>query len=97
MLRYAHAWRDPEGDPDAKETYKFPHHRTLGGPANLRAVRNGLARLSQADIPEGDRPGVERHLRRHLEDAERSLGRKIAIPDLSLHRLRLDLYARLTA
>lgn len=66
-LRYTHAWRDSEGDADAKSSYKFPHHVTNGGPANLPAVRNALARLSNADIPEADRAGVERHLRNHLE------------------------------
>lgn len=68
-LRYCHAWRDPDGDPDAKGTYKFPHHRREGGPANLPACRNGLARLSSADIPDGDRDGVRRHLQAHLDDA----------------------------
>lgn len=66
-LRYTHAWVDAEGDANAKGSYKFPHHATMGGPANLPAVRNALARLSQADIPEADRAGVERHLRNHLE------------------------------
>jgi ATP-dependent protease ClpP protease subunit len=71
-LRYCHAWTDAEGDPENKSTYKFPHHRREGGPANLAACRNGLARLTQADIPEADRAGVERHLRAHLEDAQAS-------------------------
>lgn len=70
-LRAVHAWRDPGMDPDTKAAYKFPHHAAPGGPANLPAVRNALARLPQADIPAGDRAGVERHLRRHLEDAQR--------------------------
>lgn len=70
-LRAVHAWRDPSMDPDTKAAYKFPHHAAAAGPANLPAVRNGLARLSQADIPAGDRAGVERHLRRHFEDAQR--------------------------
>lgn len=68
VLRYCHAWRDAGGDPDAKGTYKFPHHRHEGGPANLAACRNGLARLSGADIPDSDRAGVEAHLRAHLSD-----------------------------
>ncbi|MFI2349708.1 head maturation protease, ClpP-related [Streptomyces sp. NPDC019443] len=67
-LHYCHAWRDPDGDPNAKSTYKFPHHRKEGGPANMAAVRNGLARLASADIPEAERAGVEAHLRAHLKD-----------------------------
>ncbi len=71
VLRYMHAWRDPDGDPDEKSTYKFPHHAAgRDTAANLPAVRNGLARLSQADIPDSDRSGVERHLRRHLNAGE---------------------------
>jgi hypothetical protein len=69
-LRYCHAWLDPNGDPEAKNSYKFPHHRTLGGPAVLPGVRNALARLPQANIPEADRAGVERHLRAHLEKGQ---------------------------
>lgn len=70
ILRYMHAWADTEGDPDAKGTYKFPHHQPrAGAPAVIAAVNNALARLSQADIPDADRAGVEAHLRRHRRDA----------------------------
>jgi hypothetical protein len=41
----------------------------MGGPAIIRGVNNALARLPQADIPDGDRAGVERHLRKHRKDA----------------------------
>jgi hypothetical protein len=81
-LWYCHAWREAGGDPDAKQTYKFPHHRTNGGPAVLNGVRNGLARLAQANIPEGDKAGVRRHLEAHLnkgreEDGMNEDGREI--------------------
>jgi ATP-dependent protease ClpP protease subunit len=80
VLRYCHAWmsdeaaaeKPAEGDHDAddqKSSYKFPHHRTKGGPANLAACRNGLARLSGANIPDADRAGVKAHLQAHLDDA----------------------------
>jgi len=78
VLRYCHAWEDAdaaaphrEGDEGAegrKQDYKFPHHATDGGPANLAACRNGLARLSSADIPAGDGAGVKAHLQAHLDD-----------------------------
>jgi ATP-dependent protease ClpP protease subunit/ssDNA-binding Zn-finger/Zn-ribbon topoisomerase 1 len=79
VLRYCHAWEDsaaddgtaddPDGDADdEKQSYKFPHHTGKGSPANLAACRNGLARLSNADIPDGDRPGVQKHLQAHLQD-----------------------------
>ncbi|WP_051797716.1 head maturation protease, ClpP-related [Streptomyces sp. NRRL S-337] len=68
VLKATHAWRDPDGDPDAKATYKFPHHREKGGAANLAACRNGLARLDSADVPDGERAGVRAHLEAHLSD-----------------------------
>ncbi len=81
VLRYCHAWMSDEaaaekpekGDDDAddqKGSYKFPHHKTKGGPANLAACRNGLARLDAADIPDADRAGVRAHLQAHLDDAD---------------------------
>lgn len=71
VLRYMHAWVEAEADPTAKTSYKFPHHApNVGSPAVLPAVRNALARLSQANIPESDRAAVERHLRSHLDAQE---------------------------
>lgn len=70
VLRYIHAWYAGE-DPDEKASYKLPHHAPRqGSPAVLPAVRNALARLSQTDMPDADRDGVERHLQAHLEDQE---------------------------
>jgi ATP-dependent protease ClpP protease subunit len=80
-LHYCHAWQSADadasshtaGDDDAddkKSAYKFPHHKTKGGPANLNACRNGLARLDSADLPEGDKAGVKKHLQAHLDDAD---------------------------
>jgi ATP-dependent protease ClpP protease subunit len=78
-LHYCHAWQSADadasshtpGDDDADDTkgnFKFPHHVKEGGPANLAACRNGLARLSSADIPAGDDAGVKAHLQAHLDD-----------------------------
>lgn len=80
VLEYCFAWQSDaaanapheEGDDDAddqKGNYKFPHHKTKGGPANLAACRNGLARLEGSSIPEGDKAGVKAHLQAHLDDA----------------------------
>jgi ATP-dependent Clp endopeptidase proteolytic subunit ClpP len=82
VLRYCHAWQTDEaentphksGDDDAddkKSAYKFPHHRTKGGPANVAACRNGLARLENSSIPEADKAGVRAHLQAHLDDAHK--------------------------
>lgn len=73
-LRYCHAWYDPEADPDAKASYRFPHHKAKGAPANLAACRNGLARLEGSNIPDSDKAGVKRHLQAHLDDANKAEG-----------------------
>jgi len=75
VLRYMHAWRDPNADPDVKASYKLPHHGpTASAPANLSACRAVLANLGGArtppDIPMGDRDGVAAHVRAHLDDAQ---------------------------
>ena len=64
---------DPDGDgyPDAKAAWKFPHHEVTGGdpgPANINGVRNAMARVADADIPDPDRAGVRAHLQKHLDD-----------------------------
>jgi len=69
VLRRVHAWVDEKGDPDAKQSYKFPHH-LADGRVVLRGVNNAMARLSQADIPAEDRAGVEAHLNRHQRQFE---------------------------
>ncbi|MEM4234905.1 MAG: HK97 family phage prohead protease [Candidatus Methanomethylicaceae archaeon] len=92
VLRYMHAWVDDNGDPDAKSSYKFPHHQPkIGAPAVIAAVNNALARLSQADIPDADRDGVERHLRKHRDDA--GLEEKAAKELVELRTLTYNLRA----
>jgi len=74
-LRTVFAWVDENGDPEAKSSYKFPHHHGVNGPANIRACLAGIAILNGArggaDIPDSDREGVYRHLAAHLRDADR--------------------------
>lgn len=77
-LRALHAWYDPQGDPEAKGSYKFPHHfvATDGsvGDASTRAASSGIGVLNGgrggASIPPADVQGVYRHLAGHLRDAE---------------------------
>src|SRR5438093_4954870 len=75
QLRTVYAWVDPEGDPEAKSSYKFPHHHGVSGPANIRACLAGIAVLNGArggaGIPDGDRKAVYKHLAAHLADADR--------------------------
>ncbi|PAZ15674.1 hypothetical protein CLM62_12825 [Streptomyces sp. SA15] len=75
QLRSVFAWIDPDGDPEVKSSYKFPHHHGVGGPANARACLAGIAALNGArggaDIPEADRKAVYNHLAAHLRDADR--------------------------
>lgn len=72
VFHYCFAWVDSSAPAKEKGSYKFPHHKKKGGPANLDACRNGLARLSTAHIPHGDDAGVKAHLQAHLEDAKKA-------------------------
>lgn len=75
QLRSVFAWVDPDGDPEAKSSYRFAHHHGVGGPANIRACLAGIAVLNGArggaDIPDADRKAVYNHLSAHLRDADR--------------------------
>jgi hypothetical protein len=71
-LRALHAWTDPDGDPTSPDSYRFAHHATPGGPANVQACREALERLDE--VPDTDRAGVERHLRRHLDEYDQGNG-----------------------
>jgi hypothetical protein len=83
-LRSMYAWCDPNGDPEVKTSYRFPHHDTPGGPANLRACLIGVAKLNGAaggpTIPDGDRRGVYNHLAAHLADGDRESPELRAVP-----------------
>lgn len=76
-LRSIFAWVDPDGDPAARGSYKFPHHNGAGGAANLRACTAAIAALNGArggsSIPDGDRQGVYDHLAKHLRDGDREV------------------------
>lgn len=79
QLRTVYAWVDPDGDPEAKSSYEFPHHHGVDGPANVRACMAGIAALNGAKgaaLPEADRKSVWEHLASHLRDADRD------VPDL---------------
>lgn len=66
---------DGDNDPDdVKDNYKFPMHKVKGGPANIRACRNALARVANSSIPDGDKAGVRRHAQTHLDDANKKAG-----------------------
>lgn len=70
VLERMYAWRDGEADADAKAAYALPHHKVVDeepGPANVRGVRNALARLPQSRVPSSEHPAVRRHLQVHLD------------------------------
>ena len=77
VLRQAYAWADPDGNPDAKGSYKFIHHEVERGgkigPANVKACTSGIGILNGArggaQVPAADRKGIYNHLARHLRDA----------------------------
>jgi hypothetical protein len=77
VLRKAYAWADPDGDPDAKASYKFIHHEVGRGgdvgAANVKACTSGIGILNGArggsNVPDGHRKGIYNHLAKHLRDA----------------------------
>jgi HK97 family phage prohead protease len=76
QLRGVFAWVDPDGDPTAKSSYKFPHHMVSdgsGGAASVKGCTAAIAALNGArggsSIPDADRKGVYNHLAKHLRDA----------------------------
>jgi hypothetical protein len=77
VLRQAYAWVDPDGNPEAKGSYKFIHHEVGRsgevGPANVKACTSGIGVLNGArggaDVPAAARKGIYNHLARHLRDA----------------------------
>jgi HK97 family phage prohead protease len=77
QLRLMYAWVDPDGNPDTKSAYKFPHHMVDSsgkiGVANMKACQSGCGVLNGgmggANIPDEDRKGVWNHLSAHLKDA----------------------------
>ncbi len=83
-LRMMHAWVDAERDPDAKGSYKLPHHRA-SGEVVWRGVAAAMARLLQADtdIPDADRRGAYNHLERHYRQFEKEPPEFRALSELS--------------
>lgn len=94
-LRAICAWVDPEGNPDSKASYKFPHHAEPGAPANLTACSSGIAVLNGGRggtvIPDVDREGVYAHLAKHLKDGDREppelASKSLAFADEGTHAL----------
>jgi HK97 family phage prohead protease len=75
-LRAAYAWVNPQGDPNAKGSYKFIHHHVENGTvgaANIRACSGAIGVLNGGrggtSIPKGDREKVYKHLAKHIKDA----------------------------
>ena len=68
QLKRMHAWMDAEGDPEAKSSYKLPHHMHSG-----EVVWRGVSAAGNVmmggrggvDMPESDMAGVKAHLARH--------------------------------
>lgn len=71
QLRRMHAWVDSEEDPEAKSSYKLPHHRA-DGTMVPKGVFAAAQREGQTDIPEGDHAGVRRHLGHHYDEMDRT-------------------------
>jgi HK97 family phage prohead protease len=75
-LSQFYAYQIVDADPEAKSSYKLPHHENddgLAGAANVRALTAAVAALNGArggvDIPDADRQAVYDHLKSHMDDA----------------------------
>jgi hypothetical protein len=70
-LRKAHAWCDPNGDPEAKASYRFLHHDG-DGDANIRECLIGIGRIigGKSGLSDPDARAVYNHLASHLDDAD---------------------------
>ncbi len=70
-LKIMATWYDAE-NPDAKQSYKLPHHRQSDKHLIWRGVMAAMGVLLGArggvDIPEADRKGVYNHLAKHYDD-----------------------------
>lgn len=84
-LRSIYAWCNPNGDPELKSSYMFPHHHGPGGEANLRACFMAIALLNsgKSGIPDDDRQAVYSHLASHLHDGDRDPLELRAVGDTS--------------
>jgi hypothetical protein len=73
-LRKISAWVDANGDPESKASYKLPHH-LVSGEVVLKGVQAAGAVLQGGrggvDIPEGDIPGVRKHLEAHYHQFDK--------------------------
>lgn len=75
QLRLVHAWVDPDGDPEAKGSYKLPHHRPDGQVVWRGVSASGAALMGSrggVDIPEADVAGTKAHLARHYAQFEQT-------------------------
>jgi len=74
VLKAICTWYDAE-EPDAKSSYKLPHHRASDKKAVWRGVASAMTALlggrGGVDIPEGDRRGVYSHLAKHYRQFEK--------------------------
>jgi hypothetical protein len=72
-LKIMCTWVDPDGDPDAKSSYKLPHHQSSG---QHSCVLNGVrgcggaiqGARSPLKVPAGDIAAIKSHLEKHYHD-----------------------------
>lgn len=75
QLRMVHAWVDPDGDPDAKSSYKLPHHLPDGNVVWKGVAASGAALMGArggVDIPADDVLGVKKHLELHYAQFDKT-------------------------
>lgn len=72
QLRMAHAWVNPESDPDDADAYKFAHH-LADGTVSWKGLLDAAAQvLTDPQIPETEIAGVKKHLELHFKQFEKA-------------------------
>lgn len=95
-LRKLNAWVDPNGNAEAKGSYKLPHHDVSDsgsvGAANMKACASAMGRLNGGglDVPDADRKGIHAHLAAHYKDAGMEAPEMKASPTAK-HMLRMEI------
>ncbi len=72
-----HSWVEGAGTPEKKTAYKLPHHKIIA--ASVKSVLRGIFAAAVVvqggrgglNVPEGDIPGIKRHLSGHYKQYDR--------------------------
>jgi len=95
-LKLMCTWFDSE-KPDAKSSYKLPHHKADGHKTVWRGVAAAMATLLGArggiKIPDSDRKGIYNHLKKHYKQFDKDVPSFKAVEDQVLKGFGEEIHA----